>query len=306
MVGKKKSIEEQIKELSGLVDTEDDLTDGIDYSKRKYQKKGGRRTHRTLYEKEPSVSKEQEKGTIKPRTKTFTNIITKEPKTVVGDKSKGKSIQYGDFDKYSKELHGETIERTIHWYRMWFTFLKLCLEYEKKKIKVKNEYIKVDKKFYKEWSIKTIPNRTFDNWWKDHRHLFIQEQVKEIKEISKGNKDDYFHVRIPKHRNQREVLKELEDFIQGKMKGDKPKYPFTNSRIQYLKLHQQYNGLILNRNGCSHKQISWWFMKYYSHTDKLEEGYKDWRDSPTINQVISRVLSKGKDRLHGTSRGVFP
>jgi|SaaInlV_100m_DNA_4_1039707.scaffolds.fasta_scaffold152341_1 hypothetical protein len=25
----------------------------------------------------------------------------------------------------------------------------------------------------------------FDNWWKDHRHLFIQEQVKEIKEISK-------------------------------------------------------------------------------------------------------------------------
>ena len=32
MVGKKKSIEEQIKKLSGLVDTEDDLTDGIDYS----------------------------------------------------------------------------------------------------------------------------------------------------------------------------------------------------------------------------------------------------------------------------------
>ena len=296
-----KFLEEELKEMGIGVDTEDG--DGIDYSKREGSRKGGRGRHVKQFEKEPTISKKEEKNTIKPRTKTVTDFLTKKPKTVIGTSSKGKSIKYDDFEKYDKELGGETIERTIHWYRMWFIFLKLGLEYQRKKIKVKNEYVRIDRRFYKEWSIGTIPNRTFDSWWKDHRHLFIQEQIKEIKEISKGEKQDYFHIRIPKHRNQREVLKEIGIFIQGRMEGDKPKYPFTDSKIQYLKLHQQYNCLILSRNGCSHKQIGWWIKKYYSHTNKLEESYSDWRN---VNQVISRVLGKGRDRLHRTSKGVFP
>ena len=270
----------------------------VDYSKRSKSFKGGRRTHRIETYSKVKISKEEEKDTIKPRTKTVTDFITKEPKTVVGTTSKGKSIQYDDFDKYSKELGGETIERTIHWYRMWFIFLKLGLEYEKKKIKVKNEYVKIDRRFYREWTVNSIPNRTFDNWWKDHRHLFVQEQIKEIKEISKGNKDDYFHVRIPKYRNQREVLKEISIFIQDKMKGDKSKYPFSTSKIQYLKLHQQYNCLILFRNGCTGKQILNWINDNYSHIKNIQT-----LDS---KEGVSRVLGKGRDRLHRTSRGVFP
>ena len=305
-----KFLEEELKEMGIGVDTEDG--DGIDYSKRVESKKGGREIGTRPYKK-PTISKKEEKNTIKPRTKIVEVLVhdvdtgfltkTKKPKTVVGTTSKGKSIQYEDFDKYDKELGGETIERTIHWYRMWFLFLKLGLEYQRKKIKVKNEYVKIDRRFYKEWSVGTIPNRTFDSWWKDHRHLFIQEQIKEIKKISEGKKQDYFHIRIPKHRNQREVLKEIGIFIQGRMEGDKPKYPFTDSRIQYLKLHQQYNCLILSRNGCSHKQIGWWITKYYSHINKLEKSYVG---DTGVNQVISRVLSKGRDRLHGTSKGVFP
>ena len=270
----------------------------VDYSKRSKSLKGGRRTHRKETYEKVTISREEEKDTIKPRTKTITDFITKEPKTVVGTTSKGSFVQYDDFDKYSKELHGETIEKTIHWYRMWFTFLKLCLEYEKKKIKVKDEYVKIDRKFYREWTVNSIPNRTFDNWWKDHRHLFIQEQLKEIKEISKGDKEDYFHIRIPKNRNQREVLKELEGFIQGKMRGDKPRYPFSTSKIQYLKLHQQYNCLILFKNGCSGKQILKWINDHYSHIKNIQT-----LDS---KESVSRVLGKGRDRLHGTSRGVFP
>ncbi len=304
----KNELKDFLKGMGIEGETEDDDVWEHDYSKREKNLKGGRRTHKQLY-KETTISKKEEKNTIKPRTKIITDFITKEPKTVVGDRSKkkssGKPIQYDDFDKYDKELEGETIERTIHWYRMWFLFLKLCLEYEKKKIKVKNEYVKIDRRFYKKWNVNSIPNRTFDNWWKDHRHLFIQEQIKEIKKISKGNKQDYFHIRIPKHRNQREVLKELGIFIQGKMKGDKPKYPFSTTKggVSYLKLHQQYNCLILSRNGCEHKQLGKWITDHYSHI-KVDESYDHKHEG--VNQVISRVLSKGRDRLHRTSRGVFP
>tara|TARA_B100000315_G_scaffold212753_1_gene210295 strand:+ start:327 stop:1256 length:930 start_codon:yes stop_codon:yes gene_type:complete len=303
----KNELKDFLKDMGIEGETEDDDVWEHDYSKREQNLKGGRRKHKQPY-KETTISKKEEKNTIKPRTKIITDFITKEPKTVVGDRSKkkssGKPIQYDDFDKYDKELEGETIERTIHWYRMWFLFLKLGLEYEKKKIKVKNEYVKIDRRFYREWTVNSIPNRTFDNWWKDHRHLFVQEQIKEIKKISKGNKQDYFHIRIPKHRNQREVLKELGIFIQGKTKGDKPKYPFSTTKggVSYLKLHQQYNCLILSRNGCSGRQVGKWIKDHYSHI-KDEKSYND---DVGVSQVVSRVLSKGRDRLHRTSRGVFP
>ena len=52
-------------------------------------------------------------------------------------------IDYGAFDKYAKRQGGETIERNIHWYGMWFTFLKLSLELEQKKILVNNRLLKL-------------------------------------------------------------------------------------------------------------------------------------------------------------------
>ena len=255
------------------------------------QKKTDQRKSRVYHLQDPSLKEETQfpedtSGTIKPRKSSRT--------------SKGGFIDYDYFDRETKELKGETIERSIQWYRMWFLFLKLGLEYKKKKIKVNNEYVKIDRKFYKEWSVKTIPNRTFDNWWKDHRHLFIQEQIQIIKEISKKNKQDYFHIRIPKHRNQRELFKELSIFLQGKMKGDKPKYPFSSNRggVQYLKLHQQYNCLILFQNGGTGKQIINWINDQYEHIT-----HKEVVGSP---QSMSRTLKNGRDRLHRTSRGVFP
>ena len=59
-----KMVEEEKKELGIGVDTEDG--DGIDYSKREGSRKGGRRRHIKQYDKEPTISKKEEKDTIKP------------------------------------------------------------------------------------------------------------------------------------------------------------------------------------------------------------------------------------------------
>ena len=54
--------------------------------------------------------------------------------------------------------------------------------------------------------------------------------------------------------------------------GDKPKYPFSSNRggVQYLKLHQQYNCLILFQNGGSGKQIMKWINDQYEHITHKE------------------------------------
>ena len=101
---------------------------------------------------------------------TINKVITP---SASGKTSKGGFIDYSHFDKYARKQGGETIERNIQWYRMWFTYLKLALELEQKKIPVNNKLLRVNKTAYKQWDLNTILTTTFDKWWKLHRHLFV-------------------------------------------------------------------------------------------------------------------------------------
>ena len=54
---------------------------------------------------------------------TTNKVITPRKK-----RSKGGSVDYSYFDTAKRTVGGKTIERNIQWYRMWFTYLKLCIE----------------------------------------------------------------------------------------------------------------------------------------------------------------------------------
>ena len=165
---------------------------------------------------------------------TINKVIT--PRSS-GKTSKGGFIDYSHFDNYAKKQGGETIERNIQWYRMWFTYLKLALELEQKKIPVNNKLLRVNKTAYKQWDLNTILTTTFDKWWKLHRHLFVLEQVKIVKEIH--DKKDYLYLQIPTNRNEQELFREIQEQLKGKLSEDVAKYPFSNSGTPYLSCHYQ-------------------------------------------------------------------
>ena len=95
--------------------------------------------------------------------------------------SKRTFADYSYFDSLGQIKDGETISRNIQWYRMWWIYLRLALELEQKKIKINDKLVKVSRKFYKLWNIDSIFSSSFDNWWNDHRHLFILEPIEEVK-----------------------------------------------------------------------------------------------------------------------------
>ena len=245
---------------------------------------------------------------------TINKVITPRASGKTSKRSKrGYAIptKYSAFNKYAKRQGGETIERNIQWYRMWYTFLKLALELEQKKIPVNNKLLKVDRKFYKQWDVSEILDTTFDNWWKEHRQLFVLEQVKIVKEIDETN--NYIYLKIPTNRNERELLSEMNDLVKGKFKGDKANYPFSNSGINYLNLHVTYNCLVMNINGITGTKILDWINKRYSiHVRSLVEGTtKGKRDEPTTNyfaweQSVSRALVKGRKTLENVCSSIFP
>jgi len=223
------------------------------------------------------------------RMLTINKIIT--PKQS-GKTSTGKFIDYSHFDKYSKKQGGETIERNIQWYRMWYTFLKLALELEQKKIPVNNKLLKVNKTAYKQWNLNTILTTSFDKWWLEHRHLFVLEQVQIVKEID--DKKDYLYLKIPTNRNEQELFRELKEQLKGKLSEDVAKYPFSNSGTPYLSCHYQYNSLVMNINGKTGTQILDWCNEKYKQEIF---GYE---------QSVSRHLVKGRKRLEDVCNLVFP
>ena len=209
-----------------------------------------------------------------------------------GRTSKGGYIDYSHFDKYTKRQGGETIERNIQWYRMWFIFLKLALELEQKKTPINGKLLKVNRAAYKPWDVNTILASSFDKWWKEHRYLFVLEQAKIVKEIE--DKGDYIYLKVPANRNEQELFNEIKDLLKGKTTGDVAKYPFSNSGIPYLSLHVQYNCLLMNINGKTGTQILEWVNAKYG-TEIF--GYE---------QSVSRVLVKGRKRLEDVCNLVFP
>ena len=89
--------------------------------------------------------------------------------------------KYRVFDVSKRTKDSETIFRDIRFCRMYFFYLKLCLELEQKKIKVDDKLIKVNKRLFKDHSLDTVLDSSFDDYFKSNKHLFVEESVSEIK-----------------------------------------------------------------------------------------------------------------------------
>jgi len=231
--------------------------------------------------------------------------------------SKRGYVEYSMFDA-SKRVRGlETITRNIQWYRMWWTYLRLGLELEQKRMKIDGKVIRIYRRVYKLWSIDEILNSSFDEWWIKHRHLFQEEQIETLPNGTQNCLPDYLYLKIPKKRNKSELLRELDLILKNNVKDEKEiLFPFSNSAIPYIRLHIEYNCLVMAFNGHSRKEIiNWVNPKYKNITGVVQQKYAIEDDGTTglkieepfnYEQSVTRVIRKGKDRIKRMSKGIFP
>ena len=220
--------------------------------------------------------------------------------------SKRGYVDYSYIDSSSRFKSGETITGSIQKYRFWWRYLKLCLELEDKKIKIKDQRIKVSRRFYKKWNVDQILNSTFDNWWKDHRHLFIEEQVQRFDSSEKID-SDYLYLKIPRDRKELDLIREVKHQLKNQLVDRTIKFPFSDSPVPLIRLHIQCNCLVMSINGKSRIEIMDWCNEKYKKirgviqnkemSEKVVFGYE---------QSVSRVVSKGRDNLISCSKGIFP
>ena len=194
----------------------------------------------------------------------------------------------------SKVIDGEVLEKTIHSYRMWFLFLKLGLELEKQRtvlvmkesVRLGNgtrtkrvtHNIRVNRSKYYDWDLNSVLTSSFDDWWKDHRHLFVDQVSKVMKSTDRISSDpDQITIQFDKRRRMTDILNDLR--MMNKIhnyfeRQSRDKYSI-NGRVRPITLLNRYNCLVLKlEDELTNEEILTHENNYIRPTDKrTKDGY---------------------------------
>ena len=104
--------------------------------------------------------------------------------------------------------------------RLWFEYLKVCLNDE-------SLSKKVDRKFYKDWHLNEIKKSKFNRWIKTHHHLFTNQIESKIKLYEGKRTPNTILVEIPVDYTVQKIQRYIGQAVKGKIAK-----PQTNRRFQ--------------------------------------------------------------------------
>ena len=110
--------------------------------------------------------------------------------------------------------------KEIQPYRIWFEYLKVCLNDE-------SLSKKVDRKFYKDWHLNEIKKSKFNRWIKTHHHLFTNQIESKIKLYEGKRTPNTILVEIPVDYTVQKIQRYIGQAVKGKIAK-----PQTNRRFQ--------------------------------------------------------------------------
>jgi hypothetical protein len=212
---------------------------------------------------------------------------------------------------------GLFIDKPIQVYRVWFEYLKLCLELEdlglslekmervkfkKRKVvgyskyvtegetgitrfkyeeeKTRSWKVKVNRKKYEGWELDKVLTQSFDNWWKPHRHLFENKKTIEIKSPDKWVKKPHFrYIRVDTRKRLVDTRKEIDEIL-GDLKGEKKDELKTSTSLFNVIGKPRVDTLSVNRN----------VMIRYKNWEMNKKG-------KSREQINVEILEKEKDRI---------
>ena len=111
-------------------------------------------------------------------------------------------------------------------YRIWFDYLKTCLNDE-------SLSKKIDRVFYKDWNLTSVKTQKFDTWYKTHEHLFTDTST--TMKISNGTKSsNSILLEIPVNYSVTKVQREVGKVLENKLNKRLSKFSITSNRALIL------------------------------------------------------------------------
>ena len=113
--------------------------------------------------------------------------------------------------------------------RLWFEYLKVCLNDE-------SLSKKVDRKFYKDWHLNEIKKSKFNRWIKTHHHLFTNQIESKIKLYEGKRTPNTILVEIPVDYTVQKIQRYIGQAVKGKIAKPQANRSFQITAKQNLKI----------------------------------------------------------------------
>ena len=220
---------------------------------------------------------------------------------------------------------GLFIDKPIQVYRVWFEYLKLCLEledlglslekmervkfdkkigvgYTKYKVKelenvitrfrtleekTRSWKVKVDRGKYVGWELDKVLTQSFDTWWKPHRHLFENKKTIEIKSPDRWIKKPHFrYIRVDTRKRLVDTRKEIDEIL-GDLKGEKKDELKTSTSRFNVIGKPRVDTLSVNRN----------VMIRFKNWELNSKG-------KSREQISVEIVEKETERMEGKNKDI--
>ena len=235
------------------------------------------------------------------------NHAIKGRKDYVADPYSGKSFE-------RKVKDGYVLDKSIHSYRMWFNFLKLALELEEQNAvlvtrnSILRKYmsgheqtgrvthkVRVNRAKYRDWDVFEIPHLNFDNWWEDHKHLFLDQVGRVLKphDVVSSNPDT-FSYEIDKRRRLNDVIKDLrKHYAEQEIERVSRDEYSIEGKVRPLVLQNKFNALVLKlEDKLSNQEILSHKDDYIRATDTRTAKSRSSNAGRVINELIGGNAKK--------------
>ena len=167
-------------------------------------------------------------------------------------------------------------------FRIWFDYLKICLNDE-------SLSKKIDRKFYKDWHLTSIKTQKFDTWYKTHEHLFTDTST--TMKISSGTKSsNSILLEVPLNYSITKVQREVGKVLENKLNKRLSKFTITSNRPLVLPPLDYF--------------LYAWKLKHSDKKLKLEEIWEKVNERIKQRQGrVSKLVGKGKLRKRALASG---
>jgi len=167
-------------------------------------------------------------------------------------------------------------------YRIWFDYLKTCLNDE-------SLSQKVDRKFYKDWNLTSVKTQKFDTWLKTHEHLFTDTST--TMKISNGTKSsNSILLEVPLNYSITKVQREVGKVLENKLNKRLSKFTITSNRPLVLPPLDYF--------------LYAWKLKHSEMKFKLEDIWEKVNERIKQRQGrVSKLVGKGKLRRRALASG---
>ena len=199
------------------------------------------------------------------------------------------------FDRKVKD--GKVLDKSIHAYRMWFNFLKLALELEAQNtvLVTRNSVavpymnstkqtgsvthkVRVNRAKYRDWDLHDLVHLSFDEWWVEHEHLFLDQVSRVLKSHDVVSSDpDRLAVDIDLRRKMNDVINDIKNLYRENAieRVTREQYPITG-KVRPILLQNRFNALVLKlEDKLSNEEILTHKDNYIrASEERTKKGYK--------------------------------